>query len=86
MKPGKIHILGDALYSAPQAEDGPIANNVQVPHIKFSDAMHGYDGDQFIDSVSRALRRERPCRSTERFKLKTEIAISPKCGIFIVEW
>lgn len=39
LKPGMIHILGDALFRVPHVEEGPIVNDVEVPHITFSDVM-----------------------------------------------
>ena len=61
LKPGKIHVLGDALPRAPQILNGETKiNDLEVPSIDVNEILSDYEGDKFLEPVVRALQGEWP--------------------------
>ena len=81
LKPGKIHVLGDALSRAPHAREDPHVNDVEIPYIKFDDVISGYDEDQFFGPVVRALKDEWPENPKEAEKLKRMLPMFTMEGV-----
>ena len=67
LKPGKIHVLGDALSRAPQIVNCETKiNDVEVPSIDVNGVLSDYEGDQFFGPVVRAHEGEWPEDDTQR--------------------
>lgn len=70
LKPGKVHILGDALSRAPHAPEGSLVNDVKVPNIEFDNVITSYDEDQFFLSNVNAFKNEWPSNEKQKYKIK----------------
>ena len=70
LKPGKIHVLGDALSRAPHAKVNATVNDVEVPYIEFSNIINGYEDDQFFGPILRAMKGEFPEDQKQRLKIE----------------
>jgi RNase H-like domain found in reverse transcriptase len=71
IKPGKIHVLGDALSRAPHVmsssdETSVVVNTTEIPHFDQSDIVRNYEADQFFGPVVRAMGDEFPDSEQKR--------------------
>jgi hypothetical protein len=65
MKPGNIHVLGDALSRAPHVmtssvETSAVVNKTEIPRFYRYDILRNYEADQFFGPIVRAMRDEFP--------------------------
>ena len=66
LKPGKIHVLGDALSRAPHAS----VNVMEVLKIDLEDITNGYEDDKFYGPIWRALNGEEIASGTLQKKVE----------------
>lgn len=70
LKPGKIHVLGDALSRAPHAPEDPAVNDIEVPYCAFDDVITNYEEDQFFGPIVKAFKDEWPSDEKQKYKLQ----------------
>lgn len=59
LKPGKVHVLGDALSTAPLAKVHDVnVNDVEDPYIRLEDLIGDYESEHFFGPIVKALRGE----------------------------
>lgn len=77
LKPGRIHVPGDALSRAPRGQEvDVVVNDVELLFTKFGGVIFEHKDDRFFRPIVKALGDEWPNDSKQRLKLEKLLLLS----------